>query len=270
MQRWTGKATISSGIAAFWGGEFPGARNHFEAVIQRFGAVEIDTTISFASAIMSRSSASAASRIRWASSDASRPHDERAIESLALAERAGHPFTLGWALFFGALLSLDLNELEAMSCARGETDRARRRASVGTGCVCRERDVWTLPGDRRGGRRGSSLLTSQARHDSRSVDAAPGMSATLLRLLLTAQERSGDAAAEGAVADEAIADVPRRPHVASSKRGDCARNFSVRLDRLISESEAELARASTLFLARRRLLWPARGGQPRAPPARWR
>ena len=99
------------GIAAFWGGEFPGARDHFEAVIQRFGAVDRhDHILRFGHDAQVICLSRLANTLGFLGRfEAAR---RACDESLALAERAGHPFSLGTALLFGALLSLDLNELE--------------------------------------------------------------------------------------------------------------------------------------------------------------
>ena len=74
------------------------------------------------------------------------------------------------------------------------------------------------------------------------------MSATLLRLLLTAQERSGDAAAGLAVADEAIA-MCRAGRTWEAEARRLRAEFLRTLSGSSSESEAELARA--LDVARR-------------------
>jgi DNA-binding SARP family transcriptional activator len=188
------------GIAAFWTGEFATARRHFTAAVDRFRAehrpahllrfgmdLEIICTSRLANTLWFLGHPAAAVAARDA--------------ALALAAELGHPFSHATALVFAALLALDLRDPGAVrSCAAAlavqPADQAPTRVMSGafTGYV----EVLD-------GRAGALAGIRRALDDPAEGEHAPGMHASVARVLLEACLAAGDARAGLAAADRVLA-----------------------------------------------------------------
>jgi len=190
------------GITAFWSGEFLSARSHFETAVERFAAVDRSRhLLRFGRDPQVMCLGRLANTLGFLGHPAARPTRD---ETLALAQRIGHPFSQGTALIFGAMLSLELRELE----------RFRYLVTAVNALPVEHESQPILISSRalRGlvqvfdGRTDEGLaLIERAWEDVQTADAAPGMSATFSRLQLAAHESTQDAVAGLAAADRAIA-----------------------------------------------------------------
>jgi DNA-binding SARP family transcriptional activator/tetratricopeptide (TPR) repeat protein len=190
------------GITAFWSGEFSSARNHFEKAVECFASVDRSRhLIRFGRDPQVLCLGRLANTLGFMGHPgAQRLRDD----TVALAQRIGHPFSHGTALIFGAMLSLELREF----------DRFRHLVTAVNALPAERQSPPILISSRAllglvqvfDGRTDEGLAhIERAFHDLQSTDAAPGMSATLSRLQLAAHERTQDAVTGLAAADRAIA-----------------------------------------------------------------
>jgi hypothetical protein len=167
--------------------------------------------------------------------------------ALALADEIGHPFSRGTALVFAAMLSLELRDVD------GLREYASRLASKRTGQEGRQIQVAVaalegytevLDGQDEAG----IARIRRALDDPRGAEHAPGMHAIIVRLLLAACARAGDARAGLAAAERALEmGGASRAWEAEARR--LRAEFLAALGAPAEETEAELERA--LRVARR-------------------
>ena len=191
------------GIAAFWQGDLEAARGHFEAAVDRYRPedrpahlvrYELDPKVICLSRLgntlwfLGRPAAATRSR------DA----------ALALADEVGHPYSRATALVFAALLALEL----------GDADDLRRRAGE-LRAWCRQHQARTIevPVEAFAGyldvldghpEAGLGRIRG-ALDDCGRPEDAPGLRASILRVLLEAAAAAGDTRGRLSAADLALA-----------------------------------------------------------------
>jgi DNA-binding SARP family transcriptional activator len=212
------------GIAAFWQGSFVVARRHFEAAVERYRPEQrrmhlirygLDPQIiclsRLGNTLWCLGYPEAAARARTA--------------ALALADELGHPFSRSTAILFGAMLSLELGDEEALRQATASlgAEFARqltRPTRLGTEAFAGYLDV--LDGRAEAG----VARIQRALDEGRGLDVAPGHRAVLTRLLLESC---------------AVAGMPRQ--------GLAATDRALRLANAAPFCEAEAYRLRAEFLA---------------------
>jgi tetratricopeptide (TPR) repeat protein len=188
------------GIAAFWGGQLPSAREHFERVVECFsseGRAEHLVRFGHDPAIVCRSRLG---NTFWflGRHDAAREARDAAV---AMAITLGHPYTRGVAYGFAALLSVDLGEdarireyLEALSREEHQTWPTELCREVIAGYV----DVLD-------GRAAAGIDRIHATVGRCGpVDPAPGTHAYLMRVFLAAYDAAHDAERGLAATNQAL------------------------------------------------------------------
>ena len=191
------------GIAAFWQGDLEAARGHFEAAVDRYRPedrpahlvrYELDPKVICLSRLgntlwfLGRPAAATRSR------DA----------ALALADEVGHPYSRATALVFATLLALEL----------GDADDLRRHATE-LRAWCRRHQARTIEVPVKAfagylyvldGHPEAGLARIRgALDDSGRPEDAPGLRASILRVLLEAAAAAGDTRGRLSAADLALA-----------------------------------------------------------------
>jgi DNA-binding SARP family transcriptional activator len=226
------------GIAAFWKGEFATALRHFEAAVDRYRAeqrpihllrfgidLEVVCTSRLGNTLWFLGRPDAAVRARDA--------------ALALAEELGHPFSRATALVFAALLALDLRDQgsvracsAALAVRPGDQEPPTRVPSSALAGYVEVLD----------GRVAGLATIRRALDDPAEGEHAPGMHASVARVLLEGCVAAGDAQAGLAVADRVLAagdNVRTWEAEARRLRGE----FLATLGAPAGEVEAELEQA---------------------------
>jgi DNA-binding SARP family transcriptional activator len=234
------------GIAAFWQAEFEGARQHFEAAVERYGPEHTHVHLLHYGLDPKVVCLSRLGNTLWflgLPEEARRARDA----ALALADQIRHPYSRGVALVFGALLALEMREPErlrelaaALASQRGEDSSPPNHlfAQVLGGYV----DVLD-------GRRTDGVARIQRALDGAgNADHAPGMRGSLLRVLVEACAAAGDARAGLAAAERAL-DLGGAARIWEAELRRRRAEFLSALGAPAAEVESELARA--LEVARR-------------------
>jgi hypothetical protein len=191
------------GIAAFWQGRFEGARAHFEAAIERYRDEHGPTHIVRYGMDPKVICLSRLGNTLWFLG-----HTDGAVAArdaaLALAEEIGDPTSSSTARVFAAMLALELRD-----------DEGVRRHTAAIRADRREREV--APARTHADALTGYLEVADGRPEAglariRSVlagvgeaDAAPGLRASMLRLVLEACAIAGDADGVVAAADRLLA-----------------------------------------------------------------
>ena len=189
------------GIAAFWTGEFHSARRHFEAAIQRYRPDQRPTHVARYGLDPKVLCTSRLGNTLWF---LGRPDDAARARhaALALADEIGHPHSRHTALVFAAMLALELGEAERirdyvamLGARRSELWRPTQVSSDALGGY-----VDVLDGRRE---QGMARLW-KALDDPAEAEHAPGLHASVARLLLGACVLAGDAHAGLVAVDRAL------------------------------------------------------------------
>jgi hypothetical protein len=187
------------GISAFWRGQLPAARRHFEAAVARYVQEQRARHIARYGLDPQVICLSRLANTLWflgRPRAAVRARDD----ALALALAVGHPQSLGIQMVFAGLLSLELQDVagirDSVEALRGWCREYEYRAiSVTTDAMLGYVDVLD-------GRSADGLARIQgALLASRGAQHAPGFYASLQRLLLAACEAAYDPEAGAAAAD---------------------------------------------------------------------
>jgi hypothetical protein len=190
------------GIAAFWQGDLTGAQRQFEAAIARYrpefrGAHLVRYGLDPKALCLSR-----LANTLWF---LGRPQAAGAARdaALALAREIGHPVTHGTALVFAALLAVDLGDEDGFrEYVRGLRSWLDGHESSAIGVSAEGLEGFL---DVLAGRPEQGLARLQgAVEETRAAEHAPGMHASMVRLLVAAQLVAGDARAGLAAADRRL------------------------------------------------------------------
>jgi DNA-binding SARP family transcriptional activator len=189
------------GLVAFWKGEFPAARRHFEAAVDRYrperrsaqlvrygGTTEVLCTSRLGNTLAFLGLPEAATRARAA--------------ALARAEETGHPHSREAALVFGAMLALELRDPASVRTYVAELaarhDHLARPTRVVADALAGYVEV--LDGREAAGVAGIRQALAHPTED----EHAPGMHAMVARVLLEACVVTGDARTGLVAADRAL------------------------------------------------------------------
>ncbi len=226
------------GIAAFWQGEFAAAREHFETAVDRFRP---DYRCAHLSQYGMDPKVVCLSRLGntlWflgCPESAVRARDA----ALALAEEIGHPNSQAIALVFAAMLSLDLRDNERVrnyvaKLLTGLGDRTGLPTQFSAEAIAGYIEVVD-------GRTAVGIARIQQALDAtRGAEHAPGMQASIVRVLLEACAVAQDARAGLAVAERAIG-MDASVWEAEARR--LRAEFLAALDAPAQDIETELERA---------------------------
>lgn len=198
----TVEAEYVLGIAAFWSGEINAARRHFEAAVNRYRPEQRRAHLLRYGQDPKVVCLTRLGNTLWF---LGLPDSARRAQSAAraLAEEIAHPYTLELALTFGALLALDLRDLDHLrECVAaltvGRTERVASQTQNSHKALAGYVDV--LDGRVEAG----IARIEQALDVSRQSPNAPGAPAFYARVLLDAYFLVGDARAGLAAADRAL------------------------------------------------------------------
>jgi hypothetical protein len=213
------------GIAAFWTGEFAAAERHFRAAVARYRPEHRPTHLARYGLDPEVVCTSRLGNTLWF---LGRP--EPAVlareRALALAAEVGHPHSHHTALVFAALLALELGETQRLreyAAALAERSaRLWRPTQVSAEAIGGYLEV--LDGHRQAG----IARLWRALNDPAEAEHAPGLHASVARLLLAACAAAGDPRAGLAAADRALG------------LGDHARTWEAETCRLRGQFLAEL------------------------------
>jgi tetratricopeptide (TPR) repeat protein len=226
------------GIAAFWKGEFATARRHFEAAVDRYRAEHRPAHRLRFGMDLEVICTSRLGNTLWFLG-----HPDAAVAAqdaaLGLATELGHPFSHATALVFAALLALDRRDPEAVrACAAALAVQPADQAPTRVMSVAFSGYVEVLDGRPEGLAR-----IRRALDDPAEGEHAPGMHASIARVLLEAYLAAGDARAGLAVADRVLAATDNvRTWEAEARR--LRGEFLADLGAPGDEVEAELERAA--------------------------
>ncbi|GIW04090.1 MAG: hypothetical protein KatS3mg059_0710 [Thermomicrobiales bacterium] len=231
------------GIAAFWQGEFTSAREHFESAVARYRPDQRREHLIHFGLDPKVVCQSRLGNTLWFLG-----YPEAAVRArqaaLALAEEIGHPFSLGTALAFAAVLALDMREADgvrtfAALLADEQAKHGMRPNDVATEHFGGYIDV--LDGQASTG----IARIQRVLDESRQGDHAPGMRAFTVRVLLEACAVAGDARTGLATADWALA-LPDAHRIWESETRRLRAEFLAALGAPPSDVEAELGLALTV------------------------
>ena len=226
------------GISDYWGGEFDNARVRFEHVVASFTPADRSEHLLRFGLDPAIVCLSRLANTRWFlghDDDARRARNE----ALTMAVDVGHPFSRTTAYVFAAVLALDLGE------------DAPLREYVG---VLEREDLLARPTELGAAALGGYLDVVDGRVDEGigrirgvvdrcgSLNPAPGLLATLRRVLVAATEVAGDPEAALAAADEALNAGGSRIWEAEIRR--VRAQSMAKLGAPSDEVRAELARAT--------------------------
>jgi DNA-binding SARP family transcriptional activator len=226
------------GIAAFWKGEFATARRHFEAAVDRYRAEHRPAHRLRFGMDLEVICTSRLGNTLWFLG-----HPDAAVAAqdaaLRLATELGHPFSHATALVFAALLALDRRDPEAVraraaALAVQPADQAPTRVMS----VAFSGYVEVLDGRPEGLAR-----IRRALDDPAEGEHAPGMHASIARVLLEAYLAAGDARAGLAAADRVLA-AEDNVHTWEAEARRLRGEFLAALGAPGDEVEAELERAA--------------------------
>jgi tetratricopeptide (TPR) repeat protein len=177
------------GMAAYWRGELDRARGHLETALARYRPENRPTHVSlFAQDPQVLCVARLAHIHRFLGDEAEARRRQR--ESLDLARRARHPFTLGAALVFAGLLDVELADVAALRQHVADLDALRDQVQAAPIRLVNDALAGYL--EVVDGR----VTAGHARIDAALADpgrrTAPGLSSMLLRIRLAACEQSGE------------------------------------------------------------------------------
>jgi len=227
------------GIAGFWRGEFGTARRHFEAAVDRYRADQRPAHLLRFGIDLEVVCTSRLANTLWF---LGRPGDavQARDAAVALAERLGHPHSHATALVFAALLALDLRDqasvraYAAALAARPADQEPPTR--VPSGALAGYVEVLD-------GRAAGLARIRRALDDPAEGEHAPGMHASIARVLLEACLAAGDARAGLDAADRVLAAEDNvRTWAAEARR--LRGEFLAALGAPTGQVEAELERAA--------------------------
>ena len=188
------------GVISFWSGNLRAARDHFEAVVERFAPDDRD-----AHALRFGLDPKVVCLSRLANTLAFLGFDDEARHArdaaLALADEVDHPYSRDVALLFAALLAVDLEEVdEVKSYAARLGTREDQGGPIGINAV-----AWPAYAEVLDGRATAGIARIRAALAScGDRNPAPGFRATLYRLLVAAHVAAGDPQGGLAASEEAL------------------------------------------------------------------
>jgi DNA-binding SARP family transcriptional activator len=213
------------GIAAFWTGEFAAAERHFRAAVARYRPEHRPTHLARYGLDPAVVCTSRLGNTLWF---LGRP-DQAALardRALALAAEVGHPNSHHTALVFAAMLALELGEAERIrQCAAA---LAERRAQLWRPTQVSGEAIGGYVEVLDGHKQHGIARLWRALDDPAEAEHAPGLHASVARLLLAACAAAGDPGAGLAAADRALG------------LGDHVRTWESETRRLRGEFLAEL------------------------------
>lgn len=170
------------GVVSFWSGDLRAARDHFEAVVERFAPEDRDAHVlrfGHDPKVVCLSRLANTLAFLGFEDEARRARDA----ALALSDELGHPYSRDVALVFAALLAVDLDENDLV---RAYTSRLAARADqggpIGVNAVAWPAYVEVLDGRAAAGIAHLRAALASCGHRN----PAPGFRATLHRLLVAA------------------------------------------------------------------------------------
>jgi hypothetical protein len=177
------------GIAAFWDARLAAARTHFEAAVAHFRPAQRAAHIARYGLDPEVICLSRLANTLWFLGDADAAVVAR-DRALALAGEVGHATSTATAHVFAALLALELRDEDALRRYVAGLARPPWQAIAVSGAALTGY-VAVLDGQRRHG----LARIRRALEDSRDADHAPGLHASVARVLLEACAATGDARA---------------------------------------------------------------------------
>jgi hypothetical protein len=190
------------GIASFWKGEFAAARRRFEAAVDRYRPEQRPTHLLRFGMDLEVVCASRLANTLWFL-DHPDAATRAAGAALALAEEVGHPFSRATALVFAAMLAVDLRDPASVRAhtaalfAQPEDHEPPTRVPA----AALRGFVEVLDGRAAAG----IDRIRRALDDPAEGEHAPGMHASVARVLLEAYRVAGDAKGGLAAADRVLA-----------------------------------------------------------------
>jgi DNA-binding SARP family transcriptional activator len=226
------------GIAAFWGGAFDEARQHFERAVRTFDPNRMDEHLMRFGQDSPTVCHSRLANTLWF---LGRTDDARRVreEAVARAVEVGHPFSRGVVYVFASLLAVDLDEPDryreyvAALCEDATHQALQVAADTFLGYV----DVLD-------GRHAAGIRRIREAMQARPADDAPGQRAVHVRLLVAAHEVAGDAAAGLAASEEALR--IGGTHIWEAELRRLRASFLAALGAPAAEVDSELARATAV------------------------
>ena len=231
------ESTYLLGIGAFWDGRLEAARDLFDDVVTSFRPEQRSQhLVRFGQDPQVVCLSRLGNTLRFLGDlDGARCARDEAV---AMADTIGHPFSRGAALIFAVLLALDLGEddrlLELVDALRRDPHPARPN-DVKTEALMGYAEVVA-------GRTAAGFdRLRRAVATSGPVNHAPGFRAAMLRVVVAAEVRAGDAEDGLAVVDEALRPGGTRLWEADVRIARA--RFLEQLRRPAQEVDAELGRA---------------------------
>ena len=189
------------GVVSFWSGQLQAAREHFEAVVERFAPDDQEAHV-----LRFGHDPKVVCLSRLANTLAFLGFDDEARRArhaaLALADEVGHPYSRDVALVFAALLAVDFEEDDEV---KAYAARLATRADQG-GPIRINAAAWSAYAEVLDGRAATGLARIRAALAScGDRNPAPGFRATLYRLLVAAHVAADDPRGGLAATEEALA-----------------------------------------------------------------
>ncbi len=191
------------GIAAFWEGRFEAARGHFNAAIERYRPEQSRAHILHYGLDPKVVCLSRLANTLWFLGQPRAAVTTRDA-ALALGDELGHPLSRSTSLVFAALLALEMGDLELIRGYAEMLVAAHCHDQTKPTLVATEAIVGYL--EVADGQVAIGLARMRrALDETREAEHAPGIYASMLRLLMAAHVTTQDPAAGLAAADELIA-----------------------------------------------------------------
>jgi tetratricopeptide (TPR) repeat protein len=244
------------GIAAFWEGRFESARGHFNAAIERYRPEQSRAHILHYGLDPKVVCLSRLANTLWFLGQPLAAVTTRDA-ALALGDELGHPLSRSTSLVFAALLALEMGDLELLRGYAELLVAAHSHDQTKPTLVATEAIVGYL--EVADGQVAAGLARMRrALDETRDAEHAPGIYASMLRLLLAAHVITQDAAAGLAAADELMALPATRLWESEARRqraefllsqGSPPSSVQTELDRALQVARRQGARALELRAA---------------------
>jgi DNA-binding SARP family transcriptional activator len=229
------------GVAAYWQGRLEDAREEFEVALQRYRPEHrLGHLLRYGQdpRVFCQMRLAHTLWLLGRGDDAERARDE----ALASATQAGHPYSRAGALVFAVLLALDQGDEDrfcqyANELRSDQSALEARQTRSGAEAFAAFTDL--LDGRTEGGVQRARLAIADARHEG---PAAPGHAGFLMRVLVEALARAGNAEAGLAAADEAL-EMGGGAQLWEAEIRRLRASFLEALGAAPAEVEAELVRA---------------------------
>lgn len=185
------------GVTAFWQADLERARRHLMSAVHRYRPEEREEHLVHFGNDPKASCLARLGNTFWFLGTGEQAREAR-VAALGWAAQIEHPYSLGIAAFFGALLALDMGDEELL---RADVDTLAEvdSSQLTLGHDALHGHLAVLDGDVAGG-----LRAIRAAIDRAGGVEAPGLSACLYRVLLAAELAAGDARAVRATAQRLL------------------------------------------------------------------